>query len=137
MAKKKDNSEIRLGRLELQIMNVVWDRSKATVHDVKRALSHRKPAYSTILTMMRKLEAKGYLEHDVDDRTYVYRSTISREAVRHGVLGDILDRLFDGSASLLLTSLAEQKRISEKDQRQIKKLIQERKNNEPNINSDH
>ena len=137
MAKKKDNSEIRLGRLELQIMNVVWDRSKATVHDVKRALSHRKPAYSTILTMMRKLEAKGYLEHDVDDRTYVYRSTISREAVRHGVLGDILDRLFDGSASLLLTSLAEQNRISEKDQRLIKKLIQERKNNEPNINSDH
>ena len=127
MAKKKDNSEIRLGRLELQIMNVVWDRSKATVHDVKRALSHRKPAYSTILTMMRKLEAKGYLEHDVDDRTYVYRSTVSREAVRHGVLGDILDRLFDGSASLLLNSLAEQNRISEKDQRQIKKLIAERK----------
>ena len=134
---KKTNSEIRLGRLELQIMNVVWDRGKATVHDVKSALCHRKPAYSTILTMMRKLEAKGYLEHDVDDRTYVYRSTVSREAVRHGVLGDILDRLFDGSASLLLNSLAEQNRISEKDQRQIKKLIQERKDNEPHINSDH
>ena len=133
---KKINSEIRLGRLELQIMNVVWDKSKATVHDVKKALSHRKPAYSTILTMMRKLEAKGYLEHEVDDRTYVYRSTISREAVRHNVLGDILDRLFDGSASLLLTSLAEQKRISEKDQHRIKKLIQERKENESNINSD-
>lgn len=134
---KKTNSEIRLGRLELQIMNAVWDRGKATVHDVKSALSHRKPAYSTILTMMRKLEAKGYLEHDVDDRTYVYRSTVSREAVRHGILGDILDRLFDGSASLLLNSLAEQKRISEKDQRQIKKLIKERKDNEPHINSDH
>ena len=66
MAKRKD-SEIRLGRVELQIMNVVWQRGKATVHDVKDALSRgRKPAYSTILTMMRKLEAKGYLEHDVD-----------------------------------------------------------------------
>jgi len=69
----KINSDIRLGRLELQIMNVVWDRGKATVHDVKNALSRRKPAYSTILTMMRKLEVKGYLEHEVDGRTYVYR----------------------------------------------------------------
>jgi predicted transcriptional regulator len=127
---KKINSEIRLGRLELQIMNVVWDKGKATVHDVKNALSRRKPAYSTILTMMRKLEAKGYLEHDVDERTYVYRPTISREAVRHGILGDILDRLFEGSASLLLNSLAEQNRISEKEQREIQKLIKERKENE-------
>lgn len=127
---KKINSEIRLGRLELQIMNVVWDRGKATVHDVKNALSRRKPAYSTILTMMRKLEAKGYLEHDVDERTYVYHPTISQEAVRHGILGDILDRLFEGSASLLLNSLAEQNRISEKEQREIQKLIKERQENE-------
>jgi predicted transcriptional regulator len=124
--KKKRNSEIRLGRLELQIMNVVWDRGKATVHEVKKALSHRKPAYSTILTMMRKLEAKGYLEHDVDQRTYVYRPTISQKAVRHGIIGDILDRLFDGSASLLLNSLAEQNRISEKELIEIRKLIKEK-----------
>ncbi len=126
MAKKK-SSEIRLGRQELQIMKVVWERGKATVHDVKDALSRgRKPAYSTILTMMRKLEAKGYLEHDVDERTYVYRPTISREAVRHGILGDILDRLFEGSPSLLLNSLVEQNRISEKELREIQKLIKER-----------
>lgn len=126
MAKKQD-SEIRLGRLELQIMNVVWEKDKATVHDVKGVLGRgRKPAYSTILTMMRKLEAKGYLEHDVDDRTYVYRPTISQQAVRHGVLGDIVDRLFEGSPSLLLNSLVEQNRISEKELKQIQKLIKER-----------
>ncbi|MHC5058879.1 MAG: BlaI/MecI/CopY family transcriptional regulator [Planctomycetota bacterium] len=124
---KKQNSEIRLGRLELQIMNVVWEKGKATVHDVKDVLGRgRKPAYSTILTMMRKLEAKGYLEHDVDDRTYVYRPTISQQAVRHGVLGDIVDRLFEGSPSLLLNSLVEQNRISEKELKQIQKLIRER-----------
>jgi predicted transcriptional regulator len=124
---KKQNSEIRLGRLELQIMNVVWEKGKATVHDVKDVLGRgRKPAYSTILTMMRKLEAKGYLEHDVDDRTYVYRPTISQQTVRHGVLGDIVDRLFEGSPSLLLNSLVEQNRISEKELKQIQKLIKER-----------
>ncbi len=126
----KINSEIRLGRLELQIMNVVWDRGKATVHDVKNALSRRKPAYSTILTMMRKLEAKGYLEHEVDGRTYVYLPSISQQAVRHGVLGDLVERLFEGSTSLLLTSLVEQNRISKNELRQIRKLIEERGKNE-------
>jgi len=126
----KINSEIRLGRLELQIMNVVWDRGKATVHDVKNALSRRKPAYSTILTMMRKLEAKGYLEHEVDGRTYVYRPLISQQAVRQGVLGDLVERLFEGSTSLLLTSLVEQNRISKNELRQIRKLIEEREKNE-------
>lgn len=126
----KINSEIRLGKLELQIMNVVWDRGKATVHDVKNALSRRKPAYSTILTMMRKLEAKGYLEHEVDGRTYVYRPLISQQAVRQGVLGDLVERLFEGSTSLLLTSLVEQNRISENELREIRKLIEERGKNE-------
>jgi BlaI family penicillinase repressor len=127
MAQRKD-SEIRLGRLELQIMGVVWKRGKATVHDVKEALSQgRKPAYSTILTMMRKLEAKGYLEHEVHDRTYVYRAIISRQAVRHGLLGDLVDRLFEGSASLLLTSLVEQNRVSAKELREIQQLIEKRR----------
>ena len=127
MAKKK-LSDIRLGRLELQIMNVVWDKGRATVHDVKDVISRgRKPAYSTILTMMRKLEAKGYLQHDVDDRTYVYRAAISRRTVRHGVLGDLLDRLFEGSPSLLLNSLVEQNRISEAELREIRKLIGKRR----------
>ena len=125
---KKKLSEIRLGRLELQIMNVVWDKGKATVHDVKDVISRgRKPAYSTILTMMRKLEAKGYLAHDVDERTYVYRPTISRQTVRHGVIGDLLDRLFEGSPSLLLNSLVEQNCISEKELREIRKLISKRR----------
>ena len=130
MAKKKD-SGIKLGRVELQIMNVVWEKGKATVHDVKDVLGRgRKPAYSTILTMMRKLEAKGYLEHDVDERTYVYRPTISRKVVRQGILGDILDRLFEGSPSLLLNSLVEQNRLTEKELRKIRKLIKERGKNE-------
>ncbi len=125
---KATKSEIRLGRLELKIMNVVWSRGKTTVHEVRDELSQgRKPAYSTILTMMRKLEAKGYLTHEVDDRTYVYESTISRRAVRHGLLGDLVDRLFEGSSSLLLTSLVEQDRISDQELNEIKKLVKKRK----------
>ena len=130
MTKEKD-SEIRLGRLEMQIMNVVWEKGKATVHEVKEALGKgRKPAYSTILTMMRKIEEKGYLEHDVDDRTYVYRPTISQDAARRSILGDILDRLFAGSPTLLLNSLVEQNQVNEQELDQLKKLINEATKNE-------
>jgi BlaI family penicillinase repressor len=124
----KKPSEIRLGRLELQIMSVVWDKETATVHDVKEALSRgRKPAYSTILTMMRKLETKGYLEHDVADRTYVYRATISRQAARHSLLGDLLERVFEGSPSQLVSSLVEQNQLTERELSEIKRLIAERR----------
>lgn len=128
---KKENGEIRLGKLELRIMKVVWEMGRATVHDVKEALGKgRKPAYSTILTMMRKIEAKGYLEHDVDNRTYVYRPTISQEDVRHSILGDILDRVFEGSPALLMNCLVEQKDIDKTELEQIKELIREAEKNE-------
>jgi predicted transcriptional regulator len=124
----KEKGEIRLGRLETQIMNVVWERGKATVHDVKEKLSKgRSPAYSTILTMMRKLEAKGYLVHDTQERTFVYRAAISRDEVRKGVISDLLERLFEGSPLLLLNSLVEQRDISKGELDEIKKLIDERK----------
>ena len=77
--------------------------------------------------MMRKLEAKGYLKHEVDERTYVYSATISRQTVRQGVLGDLLDRLFEGSPLLLVNSLVEQKNISEEELSEIRKLIIKRR----------
>ena len=77
--------------------------------------------------MMRKLEAKGYLEHDVADRTFVYRATISREQARHSMLGDLLERVFEGSPSLLVSSLVEQNHVTEDELREIRKLIAERK----------
>ena len=120
--------EIRLGRLGLQIMNVVWDRGRATVYDVKEALARgRTPAYTTILTMMRKLEAKGYLEHEVDERTYVYRATVSRQEVRQSLLADLLERVFEGSPSLLVNSLVEQDKVTDEELREIQKLIGRRR----------
>jgi BlaI family transcriptional regulator, penicillinase repressor len=128
---KKQDGDIRLGRLELQIMNVVWEKGKATVHDVKEALgTGRKPAYSTILTVMRNIEAKGYLEHDIENRTFIYRPAVSQRAVRHSILDDLLERLFEGSPFLLVNSLVEQKKISEEELNQIQQVIKEAKNNE-------
>jgi predicted transcriptional regulator len=103
----------------------VWDLGQATVRDVKDALSRgkKKPAYSTVLTMMRKLEGKGYLAHEPQGRTYVYAPTLSRQAARRSVLGDLLDRLFDGSPELMVSSLVEQNRVSKKEVEAIRKLL--------------
>ena len=123
---KEKPQAIRLGRLELKIMEVVWRFGEATVHDVQKTLEPTTPrAYSTILTMMRKLEAKGYLDHDVDDRTYVYRPTISQSDVRKNLLGDLLDRVFAGSASLVVSGLLDQKKLSKKELVAIRKLIED------------
>jgi len=124
----KDKPKIRLGRMELQIMKAVWECGTATVHDVKAALSRgrKKPAYSTVLTMMRKLENKGYLKHKVEGRAYVYRATISRRMASGNMLGDMLDRLFDGSAQMLVSSLIDQRRIGAKELKEIRKMVREK-----------
>lgn len=124
---RKNRTPPRLGRLETQIMNVVWDRTTATVHDVRDALGGRKkPAYSTVLTMMRNLEAKGFLEHDVHDRKYVYRAVIDQQHVRRNVLGDLVQRLFDGSPALLVNSLLAQDGIGDDEIAEIKRLIRKK-----------
>ena len=126
--KKMSPGEIRLGRLELEIMKAVWDSGTATVHDVQQALAPRcKRAYSTILTMMRKLEAKGYLRHELDDRTFIYRATVSSAQVRKGLLADLVDRVFDGSAQLVVSGLLDRKKLSEKELAAIRKLIENRR----------
>ncbi|MFA5863066.1 MAG: BlaI/MecI/CopY family transcriptional regulator [Phycisphaerae bacterium] len=120
----RQQSDIRLGKLESKIMNIVWDRGKATVHDVRDAIATGKsPAYCTILTMMRNLEGKGYLAHEVDDRAYVYRATVSQRQARRSIVGELLERLFEGSPAALVNSLIEHKQVSPKELKDIRKIL--------------
>ncbi len=121
MAKKHWNL---LTDLELRLMNIVWDKEKATVKDVKDALPRRKPlAYSTVLTVMRNLEWKGYLRHDVDDRTYVYYPIVPRDEVVHSMLRHLAGRLFGGSAEVLMVKFLEKEELSLDKLGSLKKLI--------------
>jgi BlaI family penicillinase repressor len=122
---KSVDDDVRLGKLELQIMNVVWDRGLATVQDVVGALTNgvRKPAYNTILTMMRKIEAKGYLAHDTEGRTFIYRPVLQKRDARRNILGTLVDRLFNGSPAQLVNSLVEEGRVSEKELAEIRKIL--------------
>ena len=123
----KGREVVRLGKLELEIMKAVWARGKATVAEAHQALSADRPrAYNTILTMMRKLEAKGCLSHATEGRTFVYRARISRENVRRDALRDLLDRVFDGSAQLLVSGLMDERKLSAAEIREIRALLDAR-----------
>ena len=92
----------RLGKLELQVMKLIWDSGTATVRDVwEKLYPGKRLAYTTIATVMRKLEGKGFLKHDEKDRTYIYRPVLDQDEVSQGLLGDLIDGLFDGSAAIL------------------------------------
>lgn len=121
------NKRSILTKLELHLMKVIWKQGKATVHEVQQALNPKDSlAYTTILTMLRVLEKKGFLKHDVDGRTYVYYPTIKQDEVTQGMVSDLLDRLFDGSKIEFINALLDVEKISQDELQTLKQLIDEK-----------
>ena len=111
---------------ELAIMKVVWRLEKATVRDVYEVLRTRRDiAYTTVMTMMKILEEKGYLKKTRIDRAYQYRPSQPRHQVISAIVRDFLDRVFDGAAAPLLVQLAKDGRLSKDDKETIRRLAQE------------
>jgi BlaI family penicillinase repressor len=111
---------------ELAIMKVVWKLQKATVRDVHDALNQRRTvAYTTVMTMMRILEEKGYLKKVMADRAHVYRPTKPRHQVVGAMVRDFVDRVFDGASGALLVHLARDNRLTEKQRQLVKQLLEE------------
>ena len=111
---------------ELAIMKVVWRLEKATVREVYEALLERRDiAYTTVMTMMKILEEKGYLKKSRADRAYLYRPSQPRHQVIGAMVRDFLDRVFDGAATPLLVQLAKDGRLSKDDKDTIRRLAKE------------
>ncbi len=111
---------------ELAIMKVIWRLEKATVRDVYEALrAKRDIAYTTVMTMMKILEDKGYLKKVRVERAYEYRPSKPRHQVVGAMVKDFLDRVFDGAAAPLLVHLAKDKRLSKDDRELIRRLTGE------------
>lgn len=108
---------------ELEIMKVIWDREHATVRDVYEALlERRKVAYTTVMTMMKILEQKGYLRKSQEERAYVYRPAQAKRQVIGAMVKDFINRVFNGSAEPLLVHLVEDHHLSQKDLEEIARL---------------
>jgi BlaI family penicillinase repressor len=108
---------------ELEIMKVIWEREHATVRDVYEALlEHRKVAYTTVMTMMKILEHKGYLRKSQEERAYVYRPAQAKRQVIGAMVKDFINRVFNGSAEPLLVHLVEEHHLSQRDLEEIARL---------------
>jgi BlaI family transcriptional regulator, penicillinase repressor len=119
-------SSLTLTPQELAIMKVVWRLEKATVRDVYEALRQKREiAYTTVLTMMRILEEKGYLSKVRVERAYEYRPSQPRHQVLGAMVRDFLDRVFDGATAPLLVHLARDSRLSRAEKEKIRRLAEE------------
>lgn len=115
----------RLGVVQLEIMRVLWERGRATARQITESLPRRKRlAHSTVQTLLRQLEAKGAVAHEVHGRTFVYQPLTSEEEVTMGAARELVGRLFDGSAAGLMAHLLRHERLSRDELRRIQRLIQ-------------
>jgi predicted transcriptional regulator len=116
-----------LGELQLAVMNVLWTRKQATVHEVLAGFpDERKPAYTTVLTVLRNLEKRGLVTHDMAEgmRMFRYRPLVTAHDARGDILQDVLQRLFAGSPALLIKHLLETEGFSRKELAEIKQAVE-------------
>jgi predicted transcriptional regulator len=114
-----------LTEAELRIMNVLWEKGSATVHEVLEALpEHPALAYNSILTIVRILENKGYVRHVKDKRAHVYTARVERKDAMRFEVSHLLSRFFDNSHELLVLNLLEEKSIDAEELRRLRKLLE-------------
>jgi len=111
---------------ELAIMKVVWELEAATVRDVyERLRARRDVAYTTVLTMMKILEQKGYVTKERADRAFVYRAARPRQQVLGGMVREFIDRVFDGASRPMLVHLVKQTKLSDRERKALLRAIEE------------
>lgn len=110
----------------MAIMKVLWEHGEATVARIQELLAVEPPlAYSTVATVLSRMEQKGLITHRSEDRQYYYRAAVSQEQAGRTIVGDFVQHLCDGSPSQLVNHLLESDQISARELQRIKKLIEE------------
>lgn len=114
-----------LSGAQMEIMNIVWARGETTVSDVWKALQQKRAvARTTVLTVMDRLEKKGWLKRRVADQQHFYSAARSREATLGGVVERLVDTAFAGSAEDLVVALLDGRGVTDEEARRIRTLIQ-------------
>jgi len=112
-----------LTEVELELMDVLWEKGRATVSEIVEALPDERLAYSSVLTMMRILEQKGYVEHEKEGRAFVYRPVVDRQQAQKSVIGYLLKRFFNNSPELLVVNLLETEELGPAEIEKLKEMI--------------
>lgn len=116
-----------LAELQLAIMHVLWERGEVTVAEVREALAPaRTLAYTTVGTMLSKMEEKGQVKHRSDGRVNVYRATIRQDQVSQSMVTDLADRLFQGDITEMVCHLLDGSEVTPENLAELKKLIRQK-----------
>jgi predicted transcriptional regulator len=115
----------RLSGLQLAVMQVLWRNGPSSVADVQKALGDERPlAYSTLATILKRLEDKQVVRHTVDGRTYIYEPAAVQQEVEQSLLSDLVDNVFSGRLSELVSHLLESQDVDAGELARIRSLVE-------------
>ena len=111
---------------ELEILRVLWGRGPSTVRQVHEALSEKKPiGYTTVLKLLQIMTSKGSVRRNEDQRAHVYEACLPAEKTKRQLAADVLQRVFEGSASELMMHALQGRRTSQKEIEQLRRVLDE------------
>ena len=117
--------DIVLADREAELMEVLWDHGPCTVTEVRERVSDDL-AYTTVLTMLRTLESKGFVTHEADGKAHRYSAVIDRDAARRSALRAMSEKFFKGSTATLLTHFVAEEKLSAADMQRLRALLAKR-----------
>lgn len=115
--------DIELTDLQLAVLRVLWTKREATSAEVQAALADRELAITTVSTILSRLESRGIVAHRAEGRVFVYRAAVSEPDVRRSMLGTMLDSVFAGDPTALVSQLLSARDVSRGDIDRMKALI--------------
>jgi BlaI family penicillinase repressor len=119
----------RLGDLQHRILQFLWSRPEASVNEVHSALGTDDYAYTTLATLLRRMEEKGLVRHRNEGRSFIYQAVVQPEQVNQGMTTHLLERLFQGSVTELVSHLLKNRKVSAAELVRLEKLIAEKRKN--------
>ena len=116
----------RIGKVQYQIMQALWRHGRATARQITDELAQHQPiAHSTVQTLLRQLEAKGVVGHEIEERTFVYSPLYQQAQVTETPLHDIFTRVYQGSIVNLMSHLLKHENISQEELAKLRSLLDE------------
>jgi predicted transcriptional regulator len=119
-----DTKHRSLTKSELHLMNLLWDKGEGTVNDLIEMMPEPRPAYTTVLTVMRVLTKKGVVEATPQGKAYLYKPLMTREEYTKGFMEETRNTLFKGSLKNLLLYFARKEKISKEELIEILAVMQ-------------
>ena len=115
---------LRVGDLQLRILQILWERAEAAVADVHGVLTRERDlAYTTVATMLRKMEDRALVAHRAEGRTYLYRALVAAEQVGRSMTDHVVERLFEGSLAETVNHLLRTREVSRAELDELERLI--------------